>query len=295
VTPPRTHVVEVEGVPTWMPAARLLGPDFEAGSSPGHWRAERTPRDAADVEARLRGLGFGGRALEVRVSPPLGRAVVRAARAVDARRRRETTPGFTRAGTRLDAEGRWSLTPEAIALEWGRFALGCGVTRVADLGCGVGGNSIGFARAGLTVVAVERDAERLACAQHNARLYGVEDRITFVHGDAVALAPTCAADLWFCDPPWGEDWHRTAVSPDDLSPLPALFERREGRALWAKVPPSTDLARWSEALTDAVTIEPVFGRAEGDARRVKCLWIRCAANEAVAALTHRCRSTLEKG
>lgn len=276
MTLPRTHRVEVDGVPTWMPAARLLGPDFEAGSSPGCWHAALAPRDAADVEARLRGLGFGGRALEVRVTPPLGRALVRAARAVDARRRRDTTPGFTRAGARFDAEGRWSLTPEAIALEWGRFAVGCGVKRVADLGCGVGGNSLGFARAGLSVVAVERDAERLACARHNARLYGVEDRITFLLGDAVALATTCAADLLFCDPPWGEHWHRTAVSPEALSPLPALLELRAGRALWAKVPPSADLSTWSERLGESLTIEPVFGRAAGDQQRVKCLWVRCA-------------------
>jgi methylase of polypeptide subunit release factors len=151
------------------------------------------------------------------------------------------------------------------------------VKRVADLGCGVGGNTLGFARAGLTVVAVERDAARLACARHNARLYGVEDRITFLQGDALALATACAADLWFCDPPWGEDWPRTAVSPEGLSPLPALLELRAGRALWAKVPPSADLTTWSDKLGEALTIEPVFGLAAGDQQRVKCLWVRCAA------------------
>jgi trimethylguanosine synthase len=53
---------------------------------------------------------------------------------------------------------------------------------------GAGGNVIAFALAGgrrwERIVAVEKDPATLACAQHNARVYGVpEGRITWVLGD----------------------------------------------------------------------------------------------------------------
>mgnify|MGYP001807197163 CR=1 FL=1 len=53
------------------------------------------------------------------------------------------------------------------------------------------------------VIAVEISAERLAMAQHNARLYGVEHKIEFICGDFFDVAPTLAADGVFLSPPWG--------------------------------------------------------------------------------------------
>lgn len=40
-------------------------------------------------------------------------------------------------------------------------------------------------------------------AKQNARVYGVEDRIEFVQGDFLALAPTLTADIVYLSPPWG--------------------------------------------------------------------------------------------
>ncbi|KAL8356404.1 hypothetical protein RB601_001623 [Gaeumannomyces tritici] len=56
---------------------------------------------------------------------------------------------------------------------------------VVDIFGGVGGNAIAFALSGrwARVIAVERDADTLACAQHNADVYGVADWITWVHAD----------------------------------------------------------------------------------------------------------------
>ncbi|KAL1880806.1 hypothetical protein VTK73DRAFT_4976 [Phialemonium thermophilum] len=59
-------------------------------------------------------------------------------------------------------------------------------TVLIDLFGGAGGNTIAFALSGRwsRVVAVERDAATLACAQHNAAVYGVpEGIITWVLGD----------------------------------------------------------------------------------------------------------------
>lgn len=53
------------------------------------------------------------------------------------------------------------------------------------------------------VIAIEISAERLAMAQHNARLYGVDHKIEFICADFFDIAPTLAADGVFLSPPWG--------------------------------------------------------------------------------------------
>lgn len=104
---------------------------------------------------------------------------------------------------------------------------------VIDLFAGAGGNTIQFALSGLwdRVIAVERDAATLACAQHNAEVYEVAEYVTFVHADCFDFlnrlanrpdalddalnvrrglggGPAAAAELArgvevFASPPWG--------------------------------------------------------------------------------------------
>ncbi len=254
-------------LPPWLDRGRLLGPG-EWSAEGTRFSAELSVREAADLAARLRGMGLAGQPVEVAVSPPLPRAAVRAARVDDARRRRDTTPGFLRPGARMDDEGRVSLTPEPLACA---FAAGTAGKSVVDAGCGVGGNAIAFARAGARVTAIERDAERLNMARSNAALYGVADRIRFVHGDALALIQGLTGDLLFCDPPWGVAWDRVRTGLGSLPFLAALLPLARGRfsAICAKAPPSFDPAAWPEA-----TPEAVFGLAAGDRRRIKFLLLR---------------------
>ncbi|MFN7145817.1 MAG: methyltransferase domain-containing protein [Myxococcota bacterium] len=258
--------VRVSPLPDWVPVGRFLGPRFTRDGAVA--TADLTVSEAADVAARLRGVGLGGRLLDVGFDPPLPRAAVRAARTEDARRRRDTTPGFTRPGVRLDEEGRFSLTPEALARALAKPLAG---RAVVDATCGAGGNTIGFARAGARVTAIERDARRLADARANAAVYGVADRVRFLHGDARVLVPTLSADLLFVDPPWGVDWSRDRVGLADVPLLAELLPLARGRypAVWAKVPPAFDPADWPEA-----SVEAVFGAAAGDTARVKFLVLR---------------------
>ncbi len=259
------HRVWVRNLPPWAEPARLIGPGawvFDGRSA----HAELPTHAAADLDARLRGVGIGGVLVEFEAVPPLPRAAVRAARTTDARRRREASPGFTRAGTRLDAEGKVSLTPEALALALGERARG---RSVVDLGCGAGGNSIGFARAGCRVVAVERDAGRLADARHNAGVYGVADRIAFRLGGAEAVLPFLTGDILFVDPPWGVDWSRARTSLADLPLLETALAARGFGELWAKVPPSFDVRE-----VPGTVAEAVYGVGAGDDRRVKFVLLR---------------------
>ena len=103
-------------------------------------------------------------------------------------------------GVRMDREGWFSVTPEVLAAH---IAERCRCDVVVDAFAGVGGNAIQFAFTCERVIAIDLDADRLALARHNAQVYGVADRIEFVHGDFLALAPRLRADVVFLSPPWG--------------------------------------------------------------------------------------------
>jgi len=264
----KRHRVQVGGLPDWI--GQQLLDDGEWTRDNGAWTGERSTAQAADLAARLRGLGFGGRAVELDVLPPLPRSAIRAARTDDAKRRRDTTP-LAPARLDLDAQGRWSWTPLALARAIGERAKAQGMRSVLDLGCGAGGNAIGFALAGLQVTAVDLDAGRLQRAKRNAKR--LQASVRFLRGDASDVPQSMRADLWFTDPPWGTDWDRTLTPTASMPLLLTLLERPGRPPLWAKLPPST----WGSELADA-EIEPIYGNAPGDARRVKFLLARWPAN-----------------
>jgi trimethylguanosine synthase len=103
-------------------------------------------------------------------------------------------------GIKIDYEGWFSVTPEAIAIH---IACRMKCDTIIDAFCGVGGNCIQFAKHCKKVIAIDIDPIRLQCAQHNAELYGVKDKIEFILGDFMDLAPGLQADAVFLSPPWG--------------------------------------------------------------------------------------------
>jgi len=66
--------------------------------------------------------------------------------------------------------------------------------RVLEIGCGIGTDTIRFARAGAHVTAVDLSTESVALAQQRARLLGLEDRITFYVADAERLTEVVPAE-----------------------------------------------------------------------------------------------------
>ncbi|CAF4230010.1 unnamed protein product [Didymodactylos carnosus] len=103
-------------------------------------------------------------------------------------------------GIVLDTEGWFSVTPEKIARH---ISKRCQCDVIIDAFCGVGGNAIQFAFTCEKVIAIDIDQKKIECAKQNARIYGVEDRIEFIQGDFMKLAPTLKADVVFLSPPWG--------------------------------------------------------------------------------------------
>ncbi|CAF9915176.1 MAG: hypothetical protein GOMPHAMPRED_000651 [Gomphillus americanus] len=123
-------------------------------------------------------------------------------------------------------EGIWmtddswfGVTPEPIADKIAEHLAQVAPTTktiLIDVFGGAGGNSIAFARSGRwkEVHVIERDAITLACARHNAKVYGVDDVITWYHGDCFEILKdhfTKAAEtaVVFASPPWGGPGYRT--------------------------------------------------------------------------------------
>lgn len=59
--------------------------------------------------------------------------------------------------------------------------------RVLEIGCGLGTDTINFARAGASVTAIDLSAASLELAQQRARVFDLADRIRFVEADAERL------------------------------------------------------------------------------------------------------------
>lgn len=262
--------IKVSPLPRWLDWRRVLGAGewelSEDNSGKLEVRGVLERDEAADLAARLRGVGIGGSLLNVEIFPTLNRKDLRKAYTEEARRYRDGSTGFSHRTARLDDEGRVSLTPEALALALGERARGL---RVIDACAGAGGNAIGFARAGCSVVAIEINPARLKMALHNAKLYGVADRIEFIAGDARLIVPERKADILFIDPPWGERYNKERVTLSDL-PLCEEILRHASHLpkRWLKVPPSFD-----SATLPGCKVEAFFGTGKGDSHRVKFLLV----------------------
>ncbi|CAL9552880.1 class I SAM-dependent methyltransferase [Streptomyces griseomycini] len=74
-----------------------------------------------------------------------------------------------------------------------------GVTSVADLCCGIGGDAIALARAGIRVLAVDRDPLTAAAARANADALGLAELIEVREAD-VTEVDTAGCDAVFVDP-----------------------------------------------------------------------------------------------
>jgi SAM-dependent methyltransferase len=113
---------------------------------------------------------------------------------------------FTRTGLEQATRG-------LVATSRARRLAGAGARRVADLGCGIGADSLAFARAGLDVVAVESDPATAEVARANLRGLAA----TVVHGSALDL-DLSTVDAAFCDPARRTASGRRVFSTAGLSP-----------------------------------------------------------------------------
>src|SRR5574341_2249304 len=98
-----------------------------------------------------------------------------------------------------DKGGMQLATPEIVARY---IAKRLKTDIIADLGCGIGGQVIFFAKECRRGYAVERNPERLEYARKNCEVYGVNN-VEFILGDAlsgVVRERVNDADIIFSDP-----------------------------------------------------------------------------------------------
>jgi SAM-dependent methyltransferase len=93
-------------------------------------------------------------------------------------------------------DGLAQATSPVIAAYHAARLAASGAKTVVDLGCGIGMDTLALAQAGLNVLALERDPTRLVFARANARVRGVEDRITFRQEEVTDLNWQADAAYW---------------------------------------------------------------------------------------------------
>ncbi|KAF2200956.1 S-adenosyl-L-methionine-dependent methyltransferase [Delitschia confertaspora ATCC 74209] len=123
-------------------------------------------------------------------------------------------------------EGIWmtddawfEVTPEPIANKIAAHiseAVGPEKSVLIDAFAGVGANAIAFALEGRWehIFAIEKNPAALKCAKHNAKVYGVEKKISWVNGDCFDILPQRYSDMGdkavlFASPPWGGPGYST--------------------------------------------------------------------------------------
>ncbi|CAM9744124.1 unnamed protein product, partial [Sphacelaria rigidula] len=121
-------------------------------------------------------------------------------------------------GVTMDKEGWYSVTPEAIARHIAERVCS---DIVVDPFVGCGGNAVQFALVSHLVIAIDLDPVKLEHARRNAAVYGVENRIEFILGDAMKILPTLQADTVFLSPPWGGPSYQGTKTFDLHSMIPA--------------------------------------------------------------------------
>ncbi|MEA2097886.1 MAG: SAM-dependent methyltransferase [Patescibacteria group bacterium] len=147
-------------------------------------------------------------------------------------------------GIRVDREGLFSATPEKISLHQAR-KMDC--KTIVDGFCGIGGNSIGFAKVCDKVYAIENNKNRIEMAKNNAKIYEVEKKIDFICGDFFEELKGIKAEGIFIDLQWGGPEYKELkkfklfhFKPDGAKILKIAFANFKKVAM--KVPDNFDLS-----------------------------------------------------
>lgn len=114
--------------------------------------------------------------------------------------------------------------------------------RVLEIGCGIGTDTISFARAGARVTAIDLSEESVRVAQQRAEVFDVANRIRFHTGDAEHLSTLIAPEIYDLIYSFGVIHHsptpenilhelRHYTDQDTVLKL-MVYNRRSWKALW---------------------------------------------------------------
>ncbi|KAF2685738.1 S-adenosyl-L-methionine-dependent methyltransferase [Lentithecium fluviatile CBS 122367] len=148
-------------------------------------------------------------------------------------------------------------------------------TIIFDAFAGVGGNAIAFARSGRweQVFAIEKDPKTMKCAKHNAKIYGVQNKIVWSTGDCFDILKRRFAGnsniIIFASPPWGgteyssEDvFDLSKMEPYNLEKLYRGFSKYTKHVV-LYLPRTSDLNQLARYATDGKKVEVAHYCAKG--------------------------------
>lgn len=142
---------------------------------------------------------------------------------------------FTRAGLE-------QATRLGVAARHAQRIRRAGLTSVADLGCGIGGDALAFAGAGLAVHAVDADEVTAALAAYNLAPFGDDATVRHATAEEALGEPVPGQAIWM-DPARRTSGHSETrrVSADDYSPsLDWAFAVAAQRPTGIKLGPAHD-------------------------------------------------------
>lgn len=137
-------------------------------------------------------------------------------------------------GIYMTSELWFSVTPENIAILTAKIIkhLLPEATRMLDICCGAGGNTIQFAKYFDLVGAVDINPTNVYCTLHNCDVYGVGHKVWAVTGDWLQLSPEnhtswpkdiSNVDFVFASPPWGGTEYTKTPGGFDLNSMQPLL------------------------------------------------------------------------
>lgn len=216
----------------------------------------RSTEDVARTVSRLRAAGH---------SPDLVSAVVGQARL---RVRAHAKFGDFAGRLLFTPAGLEQATRMPVAAVHARRFRDAGVSRVADLGCGIGGDALAFAGAGLDVLAVDADETTAALAAYNLSPFRPEVEVRCATAEQTPLDP---ADAVWLDPARRTAGHtettRLARAEDYTPSLPWAFALAGAHPTGIKLGPGFDRAliphdaeaQWVSVDGDVVEMALWFG------------------------------------
>ncbi|KAF2859546.1 trimethylguanosine synthase [Piedraia hortae CBS 480.64] len=183
----------------------------------------------------------------------------------------------------------YGVTPESIALKISSHLSSVTSPKkrvLIDAFAGAGGNTIAFASSGRwdRIIAIEKDDVTLTCAQNNARVYRVEDRVEWVGGDCFDVvrelvgrdASREEAVVIFGSPPWGGPQYvkQKIFDLEKMEPysLRELVEGLGGGDLVLYLPRTTDLRQIAELVPKEKKVKVVHYCMSGRSKAM-CVYL----------------------
>lgn len=135
----------------------------------------------------------------------------------------------------------FGVTPEPVAQKIAEHVATAPKSKsiLIDAFAGAGGNTIAFARSGRwnQIFACEKDPQVLACAKHNAEVYGVAKKIWWIQGDVFdalskRLKGLAKNAVVFGSPPWGGEYKITLDTRTKLMIIQDRHMRTTKSSIW---------------------------------------------------------------